>query len=122
MSRDADELLEAARTNWDLATRKELYRRFQAVFTEQLPALPLYYPVHLRGGQGSAWWSWAPWWSRDRFRSINDWYLNYRKVRVVAAASRQSRAARSKTGTEPAFTSVGLGKQPPASGPGPVSA
>jgi peptide/nickel transport system substrate-binding protein len=84
VSRDADELLEAARTNWDLATRKELYRRFQAVFTEQLPALPLYYPVYtyavdkeVRGVELGPMVE-----PSDRFRSINDWYLNYRKVRV----------------------------------------
>ncbi|NPV09148.1 MAG: peptide ABC transporter substrate-binding protein [Anaerolineae bacterium] len=84
VNREADGLLEAARRNWDLAIRKELYHRFQAIFAQQLPALPLYYPVYtyavdkeVRGVELGPMVE-----PSDRFRSISNWFVNYRKVLV----------------------------------------
>jgi peptide/nickel transport system substrate-binding protein len=45
-NRMASEYLEQARVSIDLAERAKMYRNFQVVFQEELPALPLYYPVY----------------------------------------------------------------------------
>ena len=44
--RQASEYLEQARVTTDLAERTRLYRNFQARFSQELPALLLYYPVY----------------------------------------------------------------------------
>ncbi len=84
VNREADELLEQARRIWEPATRTSLYRRFQAIFAEELPALPLYYPVYtyavdadVRGVELGPLVT-----PSQRFQSINEWYVNFRKVRV----------------------------------------
>ncbi len=45
-NRAASEYLEQARTTSDIEARARLYRNFQVVFSQELPALPLYYPVY----------------------------------------------------------------------------
>ncbi|NCP87749.1 hypothetical protein GW829_10305, partial [bacterium] len=45
-NRAASEYLEQARTTSDLEARARLYRNFQVIFSQELPALPLYYPVY----------------------------------------------------------------------------
>ncbi|NPV56991.1 MAG: peptide ABC transporter substrate-binding protein [Anaerolineae bacterium] len=45
-NRIASEYLEQARIITDLDERSRLYRNFQVVFSEDLPAIPLYYPVY----------------------------------------------------------------------------
>ena len=45
-NRVASDILEQARTTTDLAERTRLYHNFQAIFAQELPALPLYYPVY----------------------------------------------------------------------------
>ena len=45
-SRAASEYLEQARTETDFTVRARLYRNFQVVFENDLPSLPLYYPVY----------------------------------------------------------------------------
>ncbi len=84
VNREADELLEQARRTWEPTTRTNLYRQFQAIFAEELPALPLYYPVYtyavdasVRGVELGPLVT-----PSHRFQSINDWYVNFRKVRV----------------------------------------
>ncbi len=47
--RRASEYLEQARIILDTADRARLYRNFQVRFVDQLPALPLYYPVYSYG-------------------------------------------------------------------------
>jgi peptide/nickel transport system substrate-binding protein len=42
----ASEYLEQARITSNLAERAKMYRNFQVVFQEELPGLPLYYPVY----------------------------------------------------------------------------
>jgi peptide/nickel transport system substrate-binding protein len=44
--RTVSDTLEAARVTTDLAERTRLYHNFQYLFADQLPALPLYYPVY----------------------------------------------------------------------------
>ncbi len=88
LDREADGLLEAARRQWDLEARKEMYSRFQAIFAEKLPALPLYYPVYTyvvdKAVHGVELGPMVD--AGDRFRSVNQWYVNSRKVRVREAA------------------------------------
>lgn len=47
--RRASEFLEQARVLDDLAERTKLYRNFQVRFADELPALPLFYPVYSYG-------------------------------------------------------------------------
>ena len=47
--RQASEYLEQARITTDLGERAKRYRNFQVRFTNQMPALPLYYPVYTYG-------------------------------------------------------------------------
>ena len=47
--RQASEYLEQARIILDIVERGRLYRNFQVRFFDQLPALPLYYPVYTYG-------------------------------------------------------------------------
>jgi peptide/nickel transport system substrate-binding protein len=76
-SNEAGGFLEAARQTTDKGRRAELYRRFQELFAEDLPALPLYYPTYtfgvtsqIKGAQigplnyGS-----------DRLRNVGDWVV-----------------------------------------------
>ncbi len=47
--RRASEYLEQARLIPDIGERAKLYKNFQVRFHDQLPALPLYYPVYSYG-------------------------------------------------------------------------
>jgi peptide/nickel transport system substrate-binding protein len=76
-SRVASEYLEQARIEVDLSERTRLYRNFQVVFDEDLPALPLYYPVYSYGVdkevQGVRM---GPLFdTSDRFDTILDWFF-----------------------------------------------
>ncbi len=76
-NRIASEYLETARTTLDLNERARLYRNFQVIFSEELPALPLYYPVYSYAVdsqvQGV---SMGPLFDpSDRFATILDWFL-----------------------------------------------
>jgi ABC-type transport system substrate-binding protein len=42
----ASDYLENARVTIDNTERARLYHNFQAIFEEELPGLPLYYPVY----------------------------------------------------------------------------
>ncbi len=87
VNREADELLEAARITTDRTERAELYRRFQEVFVEEVPALLLYYPIYnyalderVKGVQLGALMT-----PSDRFRTIADWYVKTKRVLVSEA-------------------------------------
>lgn len=99
--RDISEVLEAARRSNDQVKRTDLYRRFQELFVDRVPALLLFYPVYSYGVdsrvQGI---SVAPMVApSDRFRTVTQWYLKTKRVMssmepaevppaaVVAAAS-----------------------------------
>lgn len=84
MNDEADTLIQDARSTVDRNKREALYARFQNLFLEQVPALPLYYPVYTYGVS-----------SRvknvqigplntpsDRFATFSDWYIVTRRVPV----------------------------------------
>ena len=84
--RDMSETLEAARRTTDQVKRAELYRKFQELFADRVPALLLYYPVYtygvdarVRGVQV------APLLTpSDRFRSVTKWFLKTKRVSADA--------------------------------------
>lgn len=75
--RVASEYIEQARVVADLGERERLYRNFQVIFGEELPALPLYYPVYNYGVEyGVQGVSVGPLYdSSDRFNTVTDWFL-----------------------------------------------
>ncbi len=78
--RQASEYLEQARVTTDLGQRAKLYRNFQVRFSQELPALPLFYPVYTYGVdsqvQGVRM---GPLFdSCDRFATVTQWYLEAR--------------------------------------------
>jgi peptide/nickel transport system substrate-binding protein len=75
--RQASELLEQARTLVDVPERTRRYYSFQVRFANQMPALPLFYPVYTYGVdtqiQGV---SMGPVYDiTDRFATITNWFL-----------------------------------------------
>ncbi|MDR3572731.1 MAG: peptide ABC transporter substrate-binding protein [Anaerolineaceae bacterium] len=75
--RTASEYLEQARITTDLTERTRLYRNFQVIFSQQLPSLPLYYPVYtyavdqqIQGVRMGPLFD-----TSDRFVSVLDWFL-----------------------------------------------
>jgi len=77
----ASDYLENARITLDITERARLYRNFQAIFTEELPALPLFYPVYnyavdtqVQGIRMGPLFD-----ASDRFSSITDWFLQARR-------------------------------------------
>lgn len=73
----ASEYLEEARIAVDAGERARLYRNFQVIFTDELPSLPLYYPVYNYGVdrqvQGVRMGPLLD--TSDRFATILDWFL-----------------------------------------------
>ncbi len=81
-NRAASEYLEQARINPDPEERRRLYRNFQVVFAEELPALPLYYPVYNYGVSKQVQGVQVPplFDPSDRFNTLNQWYLVTRRA------------------------------------------
>ncbi len=80
-SRRADDLLERGRRAVDQAERGRYYADFQALFAEDLPSLPLYYPTYdfaisrkIRGVKPGVMATPA-----DRFRNVVEWYAKTRR-------------------------------------------
>ena len=76
--RQASEYLEQARVQVDPTERMKRYRNFQVRFTNEMPALPLYYPVYSYGVneqvQGV---NMGPLFDPgDRFSTITSWFLS----------------------------------------------
>jgi peptide/nickel transport system substrate-binding protein len=76
-NRMASEYLEQARILVDLNERAKMYRNFQVVFQEELPALPLFYPVYtyaiskdIQGVRIGPLFD-----PSDRFNNVTDWHL-----------------------------------------------
>lgn len=87
-SRMASEYLEQARIHVDLADRARYYRNFQVVFSEELPALPLYNPVYtyavdqkIQGVRIGPFFD-----PSDRFNTIAEWFLAGRPKNTQPAA------------------------------------
>lgn len=81
-NRLASEYLEQARVTTDTGTRQELYERFQVHFTNELPALLLYYPtisynvsVNIQGVQIGSLYDLT-----NRFNYVNEWYFEETEV------------------------------------------
>lgn len=85
--RQASEYLEQARVTVDIAERMRLYRNFQVRFSDELPALPLFYPVYNYGvDQQVQGVTMGPLFdTSDRFATITSWYL--RAARSLEPAS-----------------------------------
>jgi len=81
-NRPASEYLEQARVSPDFTIRARLYRNFQVIFTKELPALPLYYPVYSYGVSQTVLGAQMPplFDTSDRFLTIADWYLVTRRA------------------------------------------
>ena len=75
--RQASEYLEQARIIKDAVERGRLYRNFQVRFFDQLPALPLYYPVYTYGvSENVKGVRIGPIFEpSDRLETITDWYF-----------------------------------------------
>ena len=76
--------LETARVETDRAERARLYKNFQILFMEELPALPIYNPVYnYPVSQKVSGVSIGPIYkSSDRFLNISDWYMVSRSTIV----------------------------------------
>ena len=90
--RQASEYLEQARITVDQGERGRLYRNFQVRFVNELPALPLFYPVYtyavdaqVRGARIGPLFD-----PSDRFLTIYDWYLVARGKIAEAATKTPS--------------------------------
>jgi peptide/nickel transport system substrate-binding protein len=86
-SEQADLIMEEARRTTDPERRGALYREFQRILAEDVPALPLYYPVYtyavderVQGVQVGPMWD-----TPDRFRTILQWYAATRRLMVSEA-------------------------------------
>ncbi len=78
----ASEYLEQARVITDIGERAKYYRNFQVRFSQELPALPLYYPVYSYAidsqVQGV---SMGPLFDpSDRFSTVTAWYLKSKRT------------------------------------------
>lgn len=87
--RTASEYLETARVAVDPGERERLYRNFQVRFGQELPALPLFYPVYTfavdRQVQGIRV---GPLFSMsDRYAHVAEWYLFVERDTGVSAAT-----------------------------------
>lgn len=81
-NRSASEYIEQARVIVDIPFRIRLYRNFQILFSRELPALPLYYPVFTFGVDSQVSGIQISYLSaiRDRFEGIKNWYLVTRRT------------------------------------------
>ena len=81
-NRTASEYIEQARVTADLAERTRLYRNFQVIFSRELPALPLYFPVYTYAVDQQVFGVQIPalFDPSDRFSTITNWYLVTRRT------------------------------------------
>lgn len=81
-NRQASEYLEEGRVTVDIGERTRLYRNFQVLFSQELPALPLFYPVYtyavspeVQGVRVGPMFD-----PSDRFNTIASWFLLARRT------------------------------------------
>ena len=79
---EADKIMEKARFTANEEERKKLYGRFQEIFADELPALPLYYPVYTYGVSTRVQNVQIPSLNQpsERFTNFADWYMVTRRV------------------------------------------
>jgi peptide/nickel transport system substrate-binding protein len=80
--RQASEYLEQARVTVDITERTRLYRNFQVRFAQELPSLPLFYPVYRYAVKADVQGvSMGPLFDlSDRFTSLPSWFLVTRRA------------------------------------------
>ncbi len=80
--RVASEMLEQARITTNIDERTRLYRNFQLIFDDEMPAIPLFYPVYTWGADNAIRGiRMGPLFdTSDRFNSVQDWYLSINSV------------------------------------------
>jgi len=83
-NKDVDRLLEDARISSDLQERKEKYKKFQEIITEDLPAIFLYSPVYtyVQSKKIKGFGVKNILTPRDRFSNITEWYIKTGKKLV----------------------------------------
>jgi len=76
-NRVVSQFLEEARVARDFNERAKLYRNFQVIFSDELPALPLFYPIYnfaidesVQGVRTGAMYD-----TSDRFWNVSEWFL-----------------------------------------------
>lgn len=86
-NRVASEYLEQARVTVNMTERARYYRNFQIIFMQDLPALPLYYPVYtyavdrdIQGVRVGPLFD-----TSDRFANVTEWFLAGRPNQEVVA-------------------------------------
>jgi peptide/nickel transport system substrate-binding protein len=85
----ASEYLEQARTVTDTVERYKMYRNFQVLFSQEMPAIPLYFPIYsyavdhqIQGIKIGPLYD-----SSDRFKNVVEWFLVAKKGRPVATST-----------------------------------
>ena len=83
-NKDVDELLQQARAITNEEQRRALYWRFQEIFAEEVPSLPLFYPVYTYGVNTRVQNVQIGPLNRpaDRFANLADWYIITRRVPI----------------------------------------
>lgn len=83
-NKDVDQLLEDARINSDIEIRKEKYKKFQEIITEDLPAIFLYSPTYtyVQSKKVKGFSVKNILIPRDRFSNIAEWYIKTGKKLV----------------------------------------
>lgn len=81
----ASEFIESGRVNADLAERISSYKNFQVRFSQDLPSLPLFYPMYTYAVDSRVKGvSMGPLFSHsDRFATVSSWYLLEQRVSVL---------------------------------------
>ena len=87
-NKTASEFLEQARVSIYHGERSRLYHNFQVLFTKEMPALPLFYPVYTYGiDQQVQGVQMGPLFnSSDRFANVTEWSLPVKKISVKTAS------------------------------------
>lgn len=79
---EVDRLLEQARATPDMEARRVLYQQFQAAFSDEVPSIPLYYPVYTyvitRSVQGVS--LGVLYDTSSRFENVREWYKVTQRV------------------------------------------
>lgn len=101
---EADRVMEQARAALDENERRALYAQFQQIFSEEVPALLLYYPVYSYGVNTSVYnvQMGALNHPSQRFESFADWYMVTRRVPAGQAAELTAPAPPAGTLSTPA--------------------
>jgi peptide/nickel transport system substrate-binding protein len=88
-NRMASEYLEQARTVNDLDERIKLYRNFQVLFSQDMPAIPLFFPIYtyavdhqVQGIKIGPLYD-----ASDRFNYVEDWYMVAKKASPAETAT-----------------------------------